>query len=468
MQRAKNEMMLNAPIERLIGKLAIPTIISMLVTGLYNIADTYFVGQLDNTSATGAVGVIFPLMSVIQAVGFFFGHGSGNYVSRALGAGRTEDAEKMTVTGFVLSLIAGTVIMTVGLVFSPQLTTLLGSTDTIRPYAEEYMRYILISAPFMCGSFVLNNQLRFQGNAVFGMVGILCGAVLNIALDPLLIFVLDLGVAGAAIATAVSQTVSFFVLLVMSGLSDGIKMRLKNMTMSPRFLLEIVRGGIPSLCRQGLASVGGIFLNNVAGNYSDAMVAAYAIVQRIMMFAFSAVIGFGQGFQPVCGFNYGAGKWQRVKKAFWFCVRFSGIFLVVFSAVAFVFAPQAVGIFQDNDAEVLRWGTVCMRYQLVTFPLMSWIVMSNMMTQTIGKAGKASFLAMSRQGLMLVPMLLILPKLFGETGLALCQPVSDLLTFVCAVPLQISELKELDQKTREDESDARTLGTDVTAQDNSL
>ena len=442
-QEEKRIRMTTAPVERLICKLAVPTIISMLVTTFYNMADTFFVGKLDNTSATGAVGVVFSMMAIIQAVGFFFGHGSGNYISRMLGNGRIEEAERMAATGFVWSILGGSLIMVVGLVFLEPITYLLGATPTILPYAKDYMRVILLGAPIRCGSLVLNNQLRFQGNAFYSMVGLSAGAVLNIALDPLLIFTFDMGVLGAAVATVISQAVSFVLLLVGVSKGDSLKIHLRNFTPKGSYLLEIVRGGTPSLGRQGLASVATMCLNNMMRAFGDPAIAAMAIVSRITMFMASAMIGFGQGFQPVCGFNYGAKLYGRVRRAFFFCLKVSVVFLLCICTVVFLLAPQVVSLFQKNDAEVLQIGAIALRCQLVAMPLMAFVVMANMMLQTIGMMWRATVLATARQGLCFIPVVLILPRFLDIWGVYLAQPAADLVAFLVALPITLAVLREM-------------------------
>ena len=435
--------MTTAPIPGLVTRLAVPTMISMLVTAFYNMADTFFVGRI-GTSASAAVGVVFPIMAIIQACAFFFGHGSGNFISRALGAGQDDSAARMAATGFFCALITGAVLAALGNAFIRPLARLLGSTETILPYAMDYMRIILIGAPWMMASLVLNNQLRFQGSAFYSMIGIATGAVINIALDPLLIFACHMGIAGAALATIISQFVSFCLLLAGTRRGGNLIIRLKNFTPSGKYLLAIVNGGMPSLCRQGLNSVGTIFLNHGAGVYGDAAIAAMSIVGRLVVFANSCVIGFGQGFQPVCGFCYGAKKYDRVKAAFWFCVRAATIFLCCAAVIAFAFAPTLVEMFRRGDEQVKAIGVVALRAQCLTFPLSAWITLSNMMMQTIGKSVRASFLAMARQGIFFVPAVLILPRLLGLLGLQISQPVADVVTFAAAIPLQLSTFREMD------------------------
>ena len=441
-QEQKFHTMTEAPVGPLICKLAVPCIISMLVTAFYNMADTFFVGLLKSNAATGAVGVVFSMMAIIQAIGFFFGHGSGNYISRELGKQNFETAANMAATGFFSALAAGFVLCILGQIFLEPLAYLLGSTDTILPYAKAYLRFILLGAPWMMASLVLNNQLRFQGSAAYGMVGIASGAVLNIGLDPLLIFHFNMGVAGAALATIISQFVSFCVLLVGCSKGGNLRIQPSRIQLKLSYYKMIIKGGLPSLARQGLASVSTICLNQAAGPYGDAAIAAMGVVQRLAMFGSSAMIGFGQGFQPVCGFNYGAKLYDRVKQGFWFCVKGSFGFLLVVSALGYVFAPQLVALFRD-DPQVIACGAAALRFQCLTFPAQSWIVMSNMMEQSIGRTVPATFLAAARQGIFFIPCVLILPLLFGLTGIQMAQAVADACTLAVAIPVHIHVMKTM-------------------------
>lgn len=444
-RQQKFDRMTKTPIPRLIGELAIPTIISMLVTSFYNMADTFFVGKI-NTSATAAVGIVFPLMAMIQAFGFFCGHGSGNYISRQLGAHNFEDASKMSATGFVSAFVLGLGILVVGFLFTDPLLRIMGSTETILPYARSYMRIILIGAPYMTASLVLNNQLRFQGSAFYSMIGITTGAVLNIVLDPLFIFVLDMGVAGAALATIISQFVSFCLLIAGTFRGGNLRLNLRDFSPSLKYYQNIVKGGAPSLFRQGLGSFAIVCLNLMAGPYGDAAIATMSIVTRISQFAASVVIGFGQGFQPVCGFNYGAKLFKRVQEGFWFCVKFCTSVLLVAAVCGWIFSPNLIGIFLKTDPLVIEYGSQALRLQALTFPLVGWITISNMMLQTIGKTMKASLLAMSRQFLFFVPVILTLPGFLGILGVQLSQPIADFCSFLLAVPLSISVLREMSRE----------------------
>lgn len=444
----KRKYLTEEKIPTLVLNMAVPSIISMLITSFYNMADTFFVGQI-GTTATAAVGVIFPLMSIIQALGFTFGHGSGNYISRKLGQGEVEDAKKMAATGFVSALVAGAIFGLVGLIFLDGLVGILGATPTIAPYARQYAMYILIGTPFMASSLVLNNQLRFQGSAFFGMIGMGAGAVLNIALDPLFIFVLDMGVSGAALATILSQIVSFCLLLRGCTRGGNIAISLKNFSPSWAHYKEIARGGTPSLFRQGLGSVATICLNFAAGIYGDAAIAGMSIVTRVLQFANSAIIGLGQGFQPVCGFNYGAKLYGRVRKAFWFTVSLASCVLLIGSIVGIAFAPQIIAIFRKEDLEVIKIGALSLRLQCIFLPLSAFVVGSNMMLQTIGKPVKASISAAARTGLFFVPAILILPQFFGLLGVQMSQAVADFCSFVLCVPLAGTTLLEMKRLEKE-------------------
>ncbi len=440
----KQKQLLEAPVRGLILKLAVPTILSMLVTTFYNMADTFFVSQLvkrsEATSATAAIGIVFSIMALIQAVGFFFGQGSANYISRVLGAGEQENAELMASTGFFCALIAGCVLIAVGFPLRKPISFLLGSTQTAYPYVEKYLTVILFGAPIQCGTMVINNQLRFQGKATFAAVGIISGAVLNCILDP--IFIPIYGIRGAAIATVIGQIVSFALLLLMMYKSKSVRISLSKFKPKLHYLGQILNGGMPSLCRQGVAAVAMIILNHAAKSYGDYAISAMTVCSRIILFMNAAMIGYGQGFQPVCGFNYGAKKYNRVKEAFWFCVRSSFLVLTVMSAGGAIFAENLVRIF-THDPAVIRFGVPTFRYMCYSFPLNAWIVMSNMCMQTMGKGVRASLLALARQGLTYIPIVLFLPMIFGAFGLQSSQMWSDILTFIIAVPMQISVLKEL-------------------------
>lgn len=437
--------MTQTPVPKLILKLSVPTIISMLVTGIYNSADTFFVGKI-STEATAAVGIVFSVMAIIQAIGFMCGQGSGNYLARMLGANDTKQANEVASTGFALSLIIGTLIALVGIFLVEPISNMLGATKTTLADTKNYMRIILLGAPFMTGQFVINNQLRFQGSAIYAMFGLLAGAIANIALDPLFIFVFDLGVSGAALATVSGQIISFIVLMIGSKQGVNIHIRFKNIKINKHYILEIINGGIPSLFRQGLAALATIMLNKIAGEFGgDAAIAGMSVATRTLMLVSSALIGFGQGYQPVCSFNYGANLKKRVKQGYFFCLKYGTLFLIVVAAACFVFAPQIVSYFRD-DPDVIAIGSKALRFQAVTLPLMSGIVMTNMMLQSIGAGIKASISSSARSGIFFIPLLFIFSALFGLTGVESAQAAADVCSMVLAIPFAYSELKKMNDE----------------------
>ena len=421
------------PVPRLITSLAVPTIISMLVTSFYNMADTFFVSQL-GTSASGAVGIIFSAMAIIQALAFMIGMGSGNYMTRSLGAGKRELAEQIVSIAFFTGIIMGLVI-TVSATFNiHRVVLLLGATETIAPYAEAYAHYIFIAAPFMICSFIMNNLLRFQGKASFAMVGITVGGLLNIALDPLFIFTLDMGTAGAALATGLSQFISFCILLWMCNHQDScISISIRKFRPKLAIYREVLYGGIPSLGRQGIASVATILMNFMCQPYGDAAIAAMSIVSRFMFFINSVIIGFGQGFQPVCSYCFGAGLYDRVKKACWFCIRVSTIILLVLSVISFPAARSIITLFRRNDPTVIEIGTLALRLQLITLPLQGAVIMGNMMPQSIGYGFRATLVSTARQGIFLIPLLTIMTYTIGLLGIQCAQPLADIATFILSL-----------------------------------
>ena len=441
--RDNYEFLTQAPVSRVILTMAVPTIVSMLVTCLYTIVDTYFVGQL-NTQSTAAVGIVFSLMCLIQAIGSFFGHGSGSYMSRELGARRIDNAASMAATGFVYAIITGVAIAAVGLISLQTLSLWLGSTATVLPYTEQYMAIILIGTPFQIASFTLNSQLRMQGNTRHAMWGIVSGAVLNVLLDPLLIFGCSLGLRGAALATVIGQAVSFLILYIMCNRRGAtcVGIHLTKFSLHWHYVREIIYGGSPSLSRQGLASISVVLLNLAAASYGDAAVAAMSIVSRVTMFVMSVIVGFGQGFQPFCGYCYGAGLYARLRQGYWFTVKTGFVFLAIFAAVVYCFAEQTVALFRD-DAIVIAVGSTALRWHLVAYPLNAYIMTSNMMLQTTRRPLRANLLASARRGLVFIPFILLLPHLFGLMGVAMCQAVCDVVTFLLAIPIMRLTFKEL-------------------------
>ena len=443
---ARFVMMTESPVRQLVMKMAVPTIISMMVTALYNIIDAFFVGHI-STEATAGVGVSFAYMTFINAIGFFFGHGSGNFISTALGAKKYSDAEKMASTGFLSSMLIGTIAAVAGLFFLSPLSRMMGATPDVLESANDYLTFILIGTPFMMSSLTLNNQLRLQGNARYAMVGITTGAILNIFLDAFLIYGLDMGVMGASLATCISQMVGWLVLLLGTERSGNVHIRFRNFTPTLRSYIDIFNGGAPSLMRHVFVCVSTIMLNRYAAFYAApgteaSAIAAFAIVSRIMMFAFSIILGVGQGFQPVCGFNYGAGLHERVRKSFIFTTQLATAILIVMSITFAIFAPDIIMIFRSEDAELIKIGTRALRWQCLSFPLIGVSTVTNMMYQTTRKTLVATVLSMGRQGIFFVPTIMILPLFIGLQGVEMTQAISDACTFLLALPFAIKESRD--------------------------
>lgn len=449
-QQSQYEKMIETPIPRLVTTLAVPTIISMLITSVYNMADTYFVSKL-GSSASGAIGIVFSVMAIIQAVGFTIGMGAGSTISRLLGEKRQEEAEEIAVSGVLAALVFGAVLMLLGLCCLEPFMKLLGATDTILPYAKDYAHYILLAAPVMCGSFVLNNLLRSEGKAKFAMVGIAAGGVLNLVLDPLFIFTWRFGIAGAAIATALSQTIGFVVLLACF-LFHKSNLRLLPARISRHLSTYgiILKNGFPSFCRQGLASIATVILNRSAAEYGDEAVAAMSIVGKIFMVFFCISIGFGQGYQPVAGYNYGAGQWKRVKYAFRFTLMVGVILMGIMGSAGFVFAEELMALFMEEDSAVVAIGAFALRCQCAALVCVPVSIVSNMTFQAVGESGKATFLSACRQGIFFLPLIIILPKIWGLMGIQLTQAVSDVCTAVVCVPFIVGFFRQLREKEQEE------------------
>ncbi len=436
-QRAR---MLETPINRLIPSLAVPTIISMLVTSIYNMADTYFVSQL-NTSASGAVGVVFSLMAIIQAVGFTVGMGTGSIASRLLGQDKGEQADVFASSGVVAALVVGVAMAGLGLGFRADLMWLLGSTETIYPYALDYAFYIILGAPVMILSFTLNNLLRWQGKANLSVFGLATGGILNMILDPIFIYGFQMGISGAGAATLLSQCVSLTILTSFFLMKKSqLRVSPVCVSRSPGTYLAILKQGMPSFFRQGVLSASTMALNYNAKLYGDAAVAALSIVTKVFMVIQSIVIGFGQGFQPVLGYNYGANRLDRVKEAVWFSVKTCTVILTVGAVIGFVLAPHIITLFRRDDAVVIAIGTRAFRYQCLTLPLGAVLVFANMFFQSLGKSWRAVLLAICRQGLY-IPLVYLMTGRFGLSGLESTQAVADVLSFVLSASVILHYFK---------------------------
>jgi len=428
------DKMTKTPVESLIIKLSIPTILTMLVSNVYNMVDTAFVGKL-GTSASGAVGIVFGFMAVLQAIGFLFGQGSGSITARHLGAKEQTKAEIVASTGIFYSFTVGLIVAIIAYLNLDALIDFLGSTPTIAPYAKTYITYIIISTPFLTSSFTLNNLLRFEGRAVFGMVGMMTGCILNMIMDPIFMFVLGMGIAGAGLSTAIAQVVSSSILFSMFIFHKSqIRLSFKKISFSGKLFADIAATGLPSMIRQTLASIGTVVMNSLAAQYGDAAIAAMSIVSRISFFTFSVSLGIGQGFQPVSAFNYGAGKYSRVRKAFRFGLLLSEIFMIILVSIVLLNSGSLIQIFRD-DPEVITIGTRAVKILSISQLFMPFSTMIEMQLQSTGQKLQASILSSMKSGIIYIPALIILHAIRGLYGIEEAQPLAFILSCIPAAIL---------------------------------
>lgn len=442
--------MTETPIPKLVSSLALPTVVSMLVSAIYNMADTFFVSHL-GTDASAAVGIVFSVQSVIQAAGFGIGMGAGSLISRHLGMCDKRSADKFASSAFFCSVLFGLILLLIGVFDINNMMNLFGADKSTLPYARDYGFYILLGAPIMCSSCVMNNILRSEGRAKLAMIGLASGGVLNIILDPLFIFDsgLGLGTKGAALATVASQIISFLILisLFIFGKSE-VKLSISAISRRISDYILIIKTGLPTVCRQGLAALATMFLNRQARVYGSAVVAAVTIATKLYMFVRNAVIGIGQGFQPVAGYNYGAKRNDRVKGAFNFATALGTAVVLCATVVFLIFAPQIMAMFRD-DTRVIETGARGLRFLCMSLPLMAYSTYVNQLFQSLGKVKRATFLAACRNGICYIPLVFILPMLFKVDGILLTQPLADILTFIISVPLHIMFFKELGENSAE-------------------
>ncbi len=441
--------MMNEPISRIIPKMAVPTIISFLITSAYNLADTYFVSSL-GTDATAAVSVNASLDQIIMMAGSMLAVGANSYIARLLGAGERENASRILSTAFFLAFAFGTAVLVLGMTFMHPLVRLLGATDTCEQYSIEYATYVVLVAPFMAASFVMNQCLRAEGSALLSMIGMGFGGVLNCVLDPIFIFGLDLGVAGASMATALSKLVSFSILIFPYLTRRSVlHLSLRRFQANRENLYQIVSVGSSSMFRTGLSVVSAIVLNNIAGHISVAVLAGIGVSTKIMMFPFGVILGFGAGFQPVAGYNWGAKRFDRVREGYRFTAVTALVGAAAMGLVLGILAPQVIFLFSETDLEVQRIGALCIRLQCLALPIHGWVAVVNMFCAGLGYVKGALILSTSRQGSCFLPLVLPLSLLWGSTGVAAVQAVADVLTLALAVPIVRRVLRRVRQREEE-------------------
>ena len=446
----RRKAILNDDLLLLLVKTSIPTIIGILVMVIYNLTDTFFVGILNNKSMTAAIGIVFSFMSFIQAIGFWFGYGSGNIMSKKIGENEEKEAEIISSIGILFAIVIGILIAILSCFFVLPLSKFIGgsASENLLNFTVEYLKVIIISIPFGLYSITLYNQLRLCGNVKDGMIGLLIGMAVNIVLDPVLMFVFKFGFIGAGYATLIGQITGCIVLTNLSGKNGNIAVNLKKVRINKDRVYHILAGGMPNFSRQSITGIALILLNVVAAKYGDGVIAALTISSRIAAFAYMIMIGWGQGFQPICAMNYGAKQYDRVKKAFKFAVVGGTLFLIMAAILLYVFSELLIKT-MSNDNEVILVGSEILRMQCITLPLLGYFAISSMLMQNIGQYFGASIISISRQGIFYIPLLYILSNIFGEFGIYLLQPVADVLSFGLAV-IVVSKIKFSNDKCKKD------------------
>ena len=446
----RRKAILNDDLLPLLVKTSIPTIIGMLVMVIYNLTDTFFVGILNNKSMTAAIGIVFSFMSFIQAIGFWFGYGSGNIMSKKIGENEEKEAEIISSIGILFAIVIGILIAILSCFFVLPLSKFIGgsASENLLNFTVEYLKVIIISIPFGLYSITLYNQLRLCGNVKDGMTGLLIGMAVNMVLDPILMFVFKFGFIGAGYATLIGQITGCIVLTNLSGKNGNIAVDLKKVRINKDRVYHILAGGMPNFSRQSITSIALILLNVVAAKYGDGVIAALTISSRIVALAYMIMIGWGQGFQPICAMNYGAKQYDRVKKAFKFAVIGGTLFLIIAAILLYVFSELLIKT-MSNDNEVILVGSEILRMQCITLPLLGYFAISSMLMQNIGQYFWASIISISRQGIFYIPLLYILSNIFGEFGIYLLQPVADVLSFGLAV-IVVRKIKFANDKCKKD------------------
>ena len=442
-QEARRSMMLNEPLYRVIPKMAIPTIIAFLINSIYSLADTYFVSSL-GTNATAAVSVNASLDQLIMMCGSMLAVGANSYIARLMGEGQDKKASQVLSTSFFTALGIGAALMIFGTIFMTPMVRLLGATPTCEKYSIDYATYVLMAAPFMAANFVMNQCLRSEGSATLSMVGMGIGGILNIILDPIFIFYFDMGVAGASLATAISKWISFAILIFPYITKRSmLHLSFRNILFSKDIVTNVVSVGSSSMFRNALAVISAIMLNDIAGNISDSVLAGVGVCNKIMMFPFGIILGFGNGFQPVAGFNWGAKRYDRVQDSYSFSSKVAIVGAIAMAAFLIIFADPFIVMFAGSDPEMREFGRLCLILQSIALPIHAWVAMVNMYCVALGNAKGAMALATARQGSCFIPILYPLAWLFSANGVACVQALADLLTLALAIPLAISMVKKI-------------------------
>ena len=442
-QEQRKNLMLNEPISRIIPKMAVPTIVAFLINSIYSLADTYFVSSL-GTNATAAVSVNASLDQLIMMCGSMLAVGANSYIARLLGQGNEKKASQVLSTAFFTAFAIGAALMVVGTTFMLPMVRLLGATPTCETYSVDYATYVLLAAPFMASNFVMNQCLRSEGSATLSMIGMGFGGILNGVLDPIFIFGFDMGVAGASLATAISKLVSFGILIFPYLTKRSmLHLSIRNIRYSWDIIRNVISVGSSSMFRSGLAVVSGILINDIAGNISDSVLAGIGVCNKIMMFPFGIILGFGNGFQPVAGFNWGAKRYDRVEESYRYSTKVALAGSAAMALLLAIFADPIIVVFAGTDPEMRLIGRICIIAQCIALPIHAWVAIVNMLCAGLGNAGGALLLSTARQGTCMIPILFPLAWIFGAYGVASVQAIADVLTLVLAVPIILHMLKKI-------------------------
>ncbi len=430
----KYKLIINSDIYPLLCRLSIPSIIGIMVASLYALTDTFFIGKLDKSYLTAAIGLVFSFVSIIQAIGFWFGYGCGNYISRKIGARNRLAAQTMASTGIAICTIVGTVICIFSLLLLKPLAIVLGadSSNELLVATISYLKIIIFSIPFMIAANAIYNMLRLAGSPKEAMIGALVGVGINVALDPIFIFWLHMSVSGAALASLVGQVIGFLVLFYFTMQNENMKLSFNKIKLTGVNIKQILLGGLPNFSRHGISSLSLVIYNRVALSFGGSVVAALTISLRFMSVIYAFVIGFSQGFQPICAMNYGAKKYERIKKAFKYTLITVTIYLIIVSVVIFLKANIIMAIF-SSEQDVVRVGAIILRAWSFVLPFMAYYILSGMFLQNIGQFTKATFVTTAENGTFFIPIVLILSSIFGFDGFVMAKPISSILALVFSI-----------------------------------
>ena len=432
-QNSKLELLGNAPVSKALVSLGIPIMICMLINAFYNLADAYFVGGLGEQQM-GAISIVFPIGQAVVGLGLMFGNGAASYLSRLLGCGNKKAADIAASTALYSSVFIGAVFIMIAAIFLKPILTLLGATETIMPYALVYARIYILSCIFNVFNVTMNNIAASEGAAKTTMFALLSGAVINIGLDPLFIYAFHMGVAGAAIATAISQFISTAIYLsYILKKKSAFTFAIKNFSPSGQIYIEVLKIGIPTLVFQLLTSLSIALINRASSAYGDSIIAGMGAVTRITSMGTLIVFGFLKGFQPIAGFSYGAENFQRLRQSVKISILWSTAFCIIAGLFMIIFSAQIIAQFANGNKEMILFGQKSLAANGFSFFLFGFYTVYSSLFLALGKGTAGFVLGACRQGICFVPVILLLPGIFGLNGILYAQPAADVLSAIVTV-----------------------------------